>query len=204
MPVDQLPESGRYNVRSSFEYWLASKALPASPISQGSLLSPLAYSLQFEKPIKAADLTGGKVVICAEDLGDVAPGAVDTDDLVSTDTDGTDRYAKKEGSLIEISIWASSAVTKDADARVLRVRDVILQSLRDCGRKTAAGAYIVDPMTIYDFATGTLANPTASNQIIKLDRTSGIISETHPGDPGHPEWRAWTVQVRLWYFGFFA
>jgi hypothetical protein len=202
--VNALPEAGRYNVRSSFDRWLRTKALPASPISQGSLTTALAYTLQFEKPIAVADLNAGKVVICAEDLGAVPPEVLDTDDLTSVDPDGSERYAKREGLLIELSVWCSSGVVDDADARILRVVDVLKQALYDCGRKTAGGAYVVDPMTVYDYATGPLAAPPATNQLIHKDRTTGVVIEAHPGDAQHPEWRAWTIQVRLWWFGFFA
>ncbi len=204
MAVNQLPEAGRYNLRSSFNKWLKEKALPASPLTQGSITTALAYTLQFEKPIIEANLSAGNVVVCAEDLGDATPEAMDTDDLVSVDSTGQENYAKRENLLVELSIWCSSAVVEDADARILRVVDVIRQALYDCGRKDTTGAYIVDPMRIYDFATGPLAGPTVTNNLLHKDRTSGVVVESHPGDPQHPEWRAWTISVRLWAFGFFA
>jgi hypothetical protein len=196
-----LPEAGRYNVRSSFEKWLKDSVVTGSLV-QGSLTSAFLYSLQFQKPIREADISAGKVVVCATDLGDAGPDSVDVDDLISTESNGTRNFGKRENLLMQIEIWGSSAVSADMDARILRMRDLIHLSLRNSGRlNPSTGLYIVPRMLIYDF-TGSVSVPVATNNFLQRDRDAGVVIDSMPQDPEHPEWRAWRILARLWWNGF--
>lgn len=203
MSAPAISESGRYNAVSSFFLWVKNRVASMSPLPAVGLDPPtIPFTVEMRRPIQVADLAAGPVM-CLADLGLFSQDAADTDDAILYDAANAKTiFGKPCQTLIEFTIWGSSQVRPDEDARVARIRDAMLSAYRQAGRKDLSGNFIVEPIYIYDFATNEAA-PVLTNNWIRKDRASSWLTETVIEDEAHPELRAWRGVLRVWWIEFY-
>jgi hypothetical protein len=199
-----ISESGRYNAVSSFFLWVRNRVETLSPLpAVGLSPATIPFTVEMRRPIKVADLEDGPI-LCLADLGLFSQAAADTDDVILYDDSNAKPIRGKPcQTLIEFTIWGSSQIRPDEDARVARIRDAMISAYRLAGRKDpTTGFFIVEPIYIYDYATN-VAAPTLTNNRIRKDRASSWLTESVIEDEAHPELRAWRGVLRVWWIEFF-
>jgi hypothetical protein len=204
MSAPTVSESGRYNAVSSFFLWVKNRVATMSPLpATGLSPNTIPFTVEMRRPVTVADLAAGPI-LCLADLGLFSQDAADTDDVILYDTANNKPIRGKLcQTLIEFTIWGSSQIRADEDARIARIRDAMLSAYRLAGRKDpATGLFIVEPAYIYNYAAN-VAAPTLTNNRIRKDRASSWLTESVIEDEAHPELRAWRGVLRVWWIEFF-
>lgn len=195
MSAPQALQTGRLNAVASTMQWMIDNV--PNPLSQGGATSPIAFTIQPRRPVQVADAT--QVIVSVVDIGMFQPQASDVDDLLTFPQGGTASYGREAQTLLEVIVWASKGKLKDADMRVVRVRDAITHAFLLAGRFPATHPSYVPPIALHNYADGSKA---ALEQYIRRERGSTWMVESDIQDPAHPEVTAWRMLKRILWWEF--
>jgi hypothetical protein len=111
---------------------------------------------------------------------------------------GDPLYGRKDQTLVEISAWDDETVHPNAVGKVRQMRDKIVYVLLNAGRINDAGAAVLPPIKLYNYAT----SPKTEVGVIELDPADNSINEKFTIDPVNQNLKAYKLLIRLFWYEY--